>query len=538
MIIISSIEQRRYIFPKILIGTTCPVLAGLAYCLIALLFSSCSETDNYYDTLKHQPEIVKDYDAVYGVGDTMTIKGHLIRDGLKIRIGDAEAEIIGFESRLTNIDLGRYNDSTQYVKVEITQAMGIGTGRPVSVTSSGIAVEGPAIEIIESSSSGLLPHEMTVQKIADYPANSSIVYCHSGNGNMYFINNTTYSVTRMKPDGSTEQVLDASQFVENGAKFNVTRYNGAGIDPQERYLYLSLYTAAPLTDNWNYYRLCRYDLQQKTFEVLNKTPYYIYASRHTLANISPFEGDMDSVKMFAATGVYPDSLGNVYFNMNNTLITRLNANGAYSYVFKVQYYNGAGAVELNDPAPQVYNTATKSEASAFSYFPGVVISYDRVQALDPDGAQFYTRATSSTSLQHYDMVNAVMLNSFSSYLNINFGAKPYLSGSFAVLTGSTDAQNSEWGFLPMAGRRLLILRYQDLADGAYAQQYQLPAWTVLDFDKERGSRYAPGSFDRKGYSMSNDRTPATKDVLINNDADGMLYMTANNKTVILKTVYK
>ena len=90
-----------------------------------------------------------------------------------------------------------------------------------------------------------------------------------------------------------------------------------------------------------------------------------------------------------------------------------------------------------------------------------------------------------------------------------------------------------WGMLPLSGGKLLILYYQNLITGDQTGKYDLPAWGILDFINERGSRYAPDAFLRQGYVMN-----YGTDELLNRDTQGMLYMTANNKSVILKTIYK
>ena len=504
---------------------------GRLLLLLLVLLASCSETDNYYAQLKKQPELVKDYDAVYAVNDTLTIKGHFIADGLQIKIGDTAANIISISNKLNN---ATYNDSIQVVKLIVTNAMGVGTARPVSITSSGITVSGPAIEIVENSKAGLLPNGLTVQKIADYPANSTPVYCRSGNGNLYFINKTTNTVTRMMPDGTLTQVFDPSQCKDaDGTSFTVTRLNGCGIDPHEQYLYLSLYTEAPSRTYYHYYRLCRWDLVNHTFTVLNKTPYYIYKSKRMLSDAQPFEGSISQVKMFTATGIYPDSVGNVYFDMDNRMITRMDATGNYSYVLKNSYAN----YTLTDPAPQIVNPATSDYYSlprTLQFFPGVIANYMKIEAMSPDEKFLYVQQTTAR-LVRYDLTNQVLLNTFNAWLdamNLNL-KKPFISGSFAVLTGTTNNKNSLWGMMPLQGGKLLILYYQDLITGDQTGKYDLPAWGILDFVNERGSRYAPGGFLRQGYVMN-----YGTDELLNRDAQGMLYMTANNKSVILKTIYQ
>jgi hypothetical protein len=500
--------------------------------LVLVLLAGCSETNNYYSTLKKQPELIKDYDAVYAVNDTMTVKGHFIADGLQIKIGGAVAGIISISNALYS---ATYNDSIQVVKLLVSNAMGVGTARAVSITSSGITLSGTAIEILESSKAGVLANGLTVQKIADYPSNSTPVYCRSGNGDMYFINNTTNAVTRMTASGVVSQVFDPSQCKDaDGTAFTYTRLNGCGIDPKEQYLYLSLYTEAPYATYYHYYRLCRWDMVNKTFTVLNKTPYYIYRSKRTLSDAQPFEGTISQVKMFTATGIYPDSLGNVYFNMDNRMITRMTAAGNYSYVFKNPYYVMLYA--LIDPAPQIVNTATDdyySLSHTLQFFPGVTANFSKIEAISPDENLLYVRQ-STARLARFDLTNQVELNTFNSYSDVNYGAKPYISGSFDVLSaGYSNSNNSMWGMLPLSGGKLLILYYQNLITGDQTGKYDLPAWGILNFINERGSRYAPGAFLRQGYVMN-----YGTDELLNRDTQGMLYMTANNKSVILKTIYQ
>lgn len=503
------------------------------FILSLVAFAACEETDRYYEVLKDQPQLIKNYDRVYSVGDTLSMRGRFNPEGLQIRIGDAGATIVSESSSTGEI-------KTWVIKVLISEAMGIGVDRPVSITSSGITIEGPVIEIVEDANSGVLHGELTVQKIADYPTNTTPVYCHSGKGNLYFLHNETYTITRITPDGTARQVFDISKCRDaDGTAFTFTRFNSCGIDPAERYLYLSLYTEAPFREYWHYYRLCRYNLKNGEFIVLNKTPYYIYRSRRTLSDVKPFEGNIADVKMFTATAVYPDSLGNVYFDMDKRMITHLDANGNYTYVFKNTFT--LDNYTLSDPAPEIVDPETDtyySKSRTFQVLPGVLHDFQDIQAIDPAGDQLYIQ-TIRNLLERYDLGSQVAVNGFNKTLIVNSpNNKPYISGSFNVLTGQSivDGNKSFWGKLPLPDGKLLVLYYQDLIDSEFYRAtylpFKLPAWGVLDFKNERGYRYAPGAFDRQGYVMS------SGDVLLNYDADGMLYMTANNKSVILKTSYK
>jgi len=219
------------------------------------------------------------------------------------------------------------------------------------------------------------------------------------------------------------------------------------------------------------------------------------------------------------------------------MITRLDAAGNYSYVLKNSYTN----YTLTDPAPQITNPAVTNDYYSLSrtlqFFPGVIANYTKIEAIAPDENFLYVRQTTAR-LVRYDLTNQVMLNTFNKWLDASNFKKPYISGSFDVLTGATNDKNSLWGMMPLSDGKLLILYYQDLiADNeqtkAFYGKFDLPAWGILDFINERGSRYAPGGFDRQGYVMN-----YGTDALLNRDAQGMLYMTANNKSVILKTIYK
>lgn len=53
-----TIEEQIQIFPKMIIGT-------LAYCLIATLFFPCTDADKFYDKLDTQPEVVRDFKAIW-----------------------------------------------------------------------------------------------------------------------------------------------------------------------------------------------------------------------------------------------------------------------------------------------------------------------------------------------------------------------------------------------------------------------------------------------------------------------------------------
>lgn len=501
------------------------------------LIQSCKETDEYYQILKDQPEMLIDYADVYAINDTLQITGRFKQEDLIVKVGDANAEIVGFQSRLNRAQNAQgYNDSIQEVRVLIDETMGIGMNRPVQITSAGSTLQGKNIEIIEDAGSGILPGELTVEKIADYPAGYLPVYCRSGNGNMYFRSSSTHQVIRMLPDGSTETVFQTADLkMSDGSAIRFTRIDGMGIDPSEHYLYLSVFTAYTGSEPESFYRLFRWDMSNQTLKMLNETPYHRLLSRRTLSSIQPFEGPINEVKMFVATNIFPDSKGNVYFDMDSRFVTRLDGNGNYSYIFKNPNSNWSSSV--SDVAPELYNAqagAAYRESFVRQALPGIFTSseYMSLLTIAPESDQLFTvhyNFSQETggyrySFGHYNLRNRTFVNGFA---NQSSSENRIISGSFPVLTGwvNSNVRENLWGALPLEEEGLLILYNSNNA--RYPNQ-----WGILDFTKERGKRYTPGIFDKKDYQLS------ATDALLNHDGQGMLYMTANNRSVILKTVYK
>lgn len=505
--------------------------------LIGSGLTACKKTDEYYKKLSMEPELysIKAYDEVYGLGDTVTMYGRFMSDNLKVRIGDAEAIIID-KKDAGKSPMNIYNDDNiQVIRMQITQAMGMGENRPVSITSEDVTIKGPSIEIVADRNSSVLTKGLTVQRIADYPVGYLPVYCRSGNGNMYFIKPATVELIRINSNGITTALsFNATNLKDNdGTMFTVTRLDGYGVDPEERYLYLSLYQQAPSGSQWNYYRLCRYNLHNGSFTVLNKTPYGVNPNMNTEAAAKPFEGSIENVKMFSVTGIYPDMGGKVYFNIDNRIITRLDASGNYTYRIK----NENDFAKFTDRVPQIYDEATGNYKVDPAYLrgllPGKAVYFHSVFTIDPSHDNLYVEYSPiELQVEQYNLSDQKAGGVLHRPLINNGVAKPYSVGSFKVLNYSTG-NNNTFGFMPLQDGRLVALKYQDLVSNETFKNYNLPHWAVIDFTRGQGELYAPGTFDRSGNTL---RTAS--DVLLNYDNQGMLYMTGNSKRDILKTVYK
>lgn len=494
--------------------------------ILLLLLVGCDKAENYYTKLHNQPEIVSDYDAIYGIGDTITIRGRLNPgNGLRIRIGDSDGEIVDKGKELFAW-LGGRMDSIDVVKVLISEAMGIGANRAISITSSGNTISTPAIEIYEGDKVGLLPDPLKLVEHYRLSAGAVPLRCQNGNGVVYLWE-PAKGITRIAKDGSTLIVLGTTGLSDQYGAFAITTFNGGGVDLDDRYLYFSAVTtdnSGEGTEN-EIYRLCRMDLQTNGLITLNRTLYPKAAAQRTLASTMPFEGDIAAVKIFRITNIYPDRKGNVFFDLMGHYITRLDSDGRYSYVYSLQ--------SLNTFIPQVsglQNLLPGTKTGQLGFLVSVDIDEHMLYLSDlPDG---------SGVLAQYDLLGRVPLAQLNRpFLNTNFGTKSYISGSFSILTGSHNFTPTPafWGYMALPGQRLLLLNYQSLADGgggAYYSGYAFPAWTILDFKAKRGIRYAPGKLERGSYRLQ------STDLLLNSDEDGMLYMTANTNSAIVKTTYQ
>lgn len=513
-------------------------LKAILLCIVmAISAISCNDADNYYEHLHNQPEVVTDYKMVYSVGDTLVLKGRLNpENGLHIRIGDAEAGIISFEKITQVNDMETFE--IDQVRIIITEAMGIGTGRQVSIVSNNITITAPAIEIVGNSDSGILDSELELTNYAALPANAKTIYCRSGSGHVYYWEPIAKKLVKLLPDGTSQDVFLQSNASDSFGNLNVQEFNAGGIDPEEKYFYFSARVREiPSVPNNEIYKLCRWDMQTQQFTVLNRTLYPTIASQRTLASAQPFEGQVNQVKIYKVTGIFPDSEGNVYMDLMSHFLTRLDATGSYTY-----HFDTANRTDHFIPAIRDEQTGTYYGGNVLhQMLPGVSIPLSNFTSIDA-GQHLLFGSTVATPLLMYDLVSQSQVFQIRPnwYLNVNFEEIPYLTASFDVITGPSGISQQvpgAFGYFPMPGQKLIVLMYQDLGNTdnehylSLYSQYKLPALQQLDFAQRKGERYAPGKLRQNGFIQYWD------DEILNYDADGMLYMTANHKTAIVKTKY-
>jgi len=508
----------------------------LCFLLIIITFSACTDADRFYQKLDRQPEILNNYNSVYIVGDTLTIQGRLNpENNLEIRIGGVKAEILS----VTVIDISENSPYTiESAKVLITEEMGIGEDRPVSVTSAGIIISTQSIEIVGNGDIGILPHQLQLQKVVNIPSGSTPIYCRSGNGHVYLMNNKTYAVSRVTPDGNIEQVFSLSACKDaDGTPFDVTQVNAMGVDPKEQYLYMSLYTKAPWATYWSYYRFCRWNMQNNSFEVLNKTPYHIYRSQRTPEAAQPFEGRVAEAKIYKITAIYPDSEGNIYCSLMGHFLTKLNTDGNYSYLFNFTQNQSAKPTTEDAFVPLINNPETGEYYSTVwihQFFPGNKINYG-INYMDLKTQKAYTRVNNGSSLRVTDMTTLIQTGEYTqNYLDMYAGDVPYVTASLKNFNGAFVSSHTA-DPLPVDGKLVgLYFMEQATVESAllknFYKAYELPALCEINLGNHTVRRYAPRKLVMNGYNMTK-----VVDQFLNIDEDGMLYLTANTQQVIVKT---
>jgi hypothetical protein len=516
----------------------------LLFLTVIASLGACKKADEYYKFLNDQPEIITYYAKVYTIGDTLKLEGRLNpANNLQIRIGDIPATILSATKRghfiSGSMHESKQADTIDLVRIIITEAMGIGPDRQISITSNGITITPPSIEIVANSTIGYLPAPLRFIPFYTLKTGQRTLFCRNGTGAIYLWN-TDGSISLLKSDGSLIQIMDTSQFQDSFGTFTVTAFNSGGVDAAEKFIYFSVTSTDNGADNAQniIYRLCKYDIASKQLTTLNRTAYAIDSKQHTLAAAMPFEGNINAVKLFIVDGIYPDSKGNVYLRLGSHFLTKLNNEGKYSYLLKTTLYDGSFLPEILNPTTNNPYDIGKIHA----IFPGVQISSYTFDAVDPENGIMYGR---SSKLARYDMNNQAEL-----YVMPDIWAAPNLpkevhaSGSFNILSGpsansyDTPALRTA-GYMPLPNDGLLVLLFQDLIEKNPAWKGQAPLLQRLDFKKRQGMRYAPGTLQTNGYKMmAGDYYTGTDDEMLNYDKDGHIYLTADTHSVIIKTAFQ
>lgn len=504
-------------------------------CYLLLSLGACKKSDQFYNQLKSLPQIDLRtgfaYNPAYITGDTMVITGLMKPiNTLQINIGSVKANIVSVDSAKYKYPGGggvNGFDSTYVdrVKIVITQAME-GKKQEVKLINNGNSALGPSIDVYPYGGKGSFNDSLKLVPVKTFPGTGNVfLHANNGKGDIYYYAPGTHDLRHIKKDGSEDVLLSMSNLTDQFGPYTINTCVTGGVNPQGTTAYLSV-----ITDNGGY-RFLKINIQSKTLSTLNSS----------VAIAAPFEGKIDQVKI-VINGIYPDSKGNVYLAVSNNSAGKTpNAvalyaenTGQLSYIFKVVDYalfapiSGMPGVEIKLPAVD-------------QHIQGVRFSPDENLLY----ALTFANITTQGGINVYDLSARMKLDQFQPSTPPVAGGGLNILGPFSSLRVAWNYEaDRNFGLLPMPGRRLQTLQYQFYGpyggDLAATAKSGFPKWTVVDFSEQRIYAYATGRCNVGNYTFGPyDRfqgpSVSVTDQLLNYDEDGNLYMTANGKSVLVKT---
>jgi len=478
---------------------------------LLLMLTSCNKADEFKDTLDNIPQISNatgyKYKSSYVLGDTITITGILHPDkNLRIEIGNVTATILSMDT----IYYGILNGAgiMQQAHLIITKDMGIGKKRSVVVYNGTNSVTGASINIYDKGGEGSFDNPLQFTDVLPSAGRQNVyLSCINGKGDIYYYNFLENSICKLTKDGTVTTLLSTAELTtDQNETFNVQNFIAGGVNPQGTTAYVSLQTESD-------YRFCQLDLTSKTVTTINTT---------TSSDISsPYEGKLSNMNTIFS-GVFPDSAHTVYVFIGTT-----------------RQYPGqnAKAVASYDTQTKAFNYLFKT-SRAQSDMPGVLLtnyfssSSDDIRIYPQEKTLFYFFNYLGTSSSG---IRAVSRYSLSSRIKINEFTSQTVSGSSNIgsFTGISFSVGNGWGYMPMSGYRLETL-YNNSSTSTSNEQ-----WLVMDFRNERTYQNAPGVFTFGTYFIGPTISGSTRiDEMLNYDETGNLYMTANNRSAIVRTISK
>jgi hypothetical protein len=496
---------------------------GIVISLFAVcIFASCKKTDKFYENLQNLPEVLTSsvyaYNAAYAIGDTLVLTGRLRpENGLKVEVGGQEAvlfDITTFKRKGSQQDTMLIDQ----VKLVVTEAMGIGSARPITITSSGNTIQAPVIDIYDSNGAGTLGYPLKIVAQASVnSATAKFFHCLNGKGTVYYYG--AGKILRINTDATVQTILTTTGLSDIGGTFAVTEMLAGGVNTAENTLYFSALTTG------NVYRFCKLDLPTGVLTTLNRSTTFS----------SPYEGNIDQLQL-RIVGIYPCSNGNVYVklakeNQYIASLALLSATGRLKYLYRSFQHTDMPGLILNIPA----NDDEGGNVSADEN-----LLYQTVSSTGVNGKAF-------AGISVYDLVSRIQLGVYNS-ANLNIGENPQLIGPFNTLKmewiyDGGNVANGRFGFLPLPGRKAAALLYQYFSsrNGGLDKPANVPFWAVFDFKESRVYKYAQGACGLGNFYMepvTSGSKEGTKvfDMMLNYDEQGNLYFTANGKQKIVKTI--
>lgn len=476
---------------------------------IFIAVTGCKKSDNFYEKLQAIPQIINDgekaYQPSYVVDDTLTMYGVLMPEKSVITIG-------GITAKVTAIDsvgyVGLAGDLIDKVSILITKEM-IGKNQEVKVTNGEQSTLGASIDVYDKFGPGTISSELEAVLLRSLSGKQPFfLHCQNGKGDVYYYSGANKSLIHVDKDGLETTAYDLSGTVTPAGEV-ITEFNAGGVDPTGKSLYFSAKAG-------NAYLLCKIDLASRALSVLNRST----------TTSAPYEGSINDVHMLVS-GIYPDSSGNLYLSIG------FNKDGTASYIpDAIARYD----VQSNRVS-YVYNQIFSSRVQDL---PGknIKVSGRAVNLrFSPDERLLYLIQESafdvSTVIDVFDLQSGVKVQTFNTKNSTGLSLYNVIASFSSLhinLTAGFDA-GTDYGYLPMPGKRLQSLLYSEIFNKSPQEvaQLGLPKWVTFDFNEQRTYALTPGRFRLDGsYQFRG------SDELLNYDENGELYTSSNGKAYLLK----
>jgi hypothetical protein len=397
-------------------------LAGILTPVVVLI--ACNAPEAFYTKLGLVPQVDPINPPAYAVGDTMTLTGKLggPHAHVLVTVGGVNAPVIAQRDTVipgTPTAGTFYNFNYDLVSVVITQAMGIGPDRPVTVTINGI--ERDAGLILIATSRPFLQRKDTLAFFdtafsynPTFTFNTLVSRGDLGDGRVYLLTGDT--LKRWQSGGGTS-VLLTSLSDQYGSFHNIGAAGAfntlMGVDETGRYLYASLVTdSTPADTGWTI-RLIKVDLSASTIQTLNRTfvPFSLTPAQEASLSLT---GPVGQVFLPPLTQIFPAANGTIYFvtegfapfNLGSTWVTypfpilcsggngsglssavgKIDPSGAVSYVIKAGCGNPPGLpIQTANVFTDLLPTLTTTHA------------WDYIYAIDPDAGIIYATEQTPTT---------------------------------------------------------------------------------------------------------------------------------------------
>jgi hypothetical protein len=287
------------------------------------IFPACKKVDEHSQLVASQPWLADNFSSTrlpgwyyptnVSVGDTVTLVGRLFpyQQGSVITVGNIPVKIIDTAEIPPNYTTYNQQAPVDVVRFLITEDMGAGPNRPVTVTANGITIQGHTINIAYySASAARTDTTLWVDQIAAWLPDYATAYNNNGNGlfrsahvvatgDIYFDNPD--GIYKLSAGQVTNILRSGNSFTDdNNSQFSIKAVLGSAITYDGATLYFSGEVSENTTDTvQNYlFRVCKMDMNTKKVTTINRTLVFRYFQTTEETGLR-YEGPLAQLKVVA-----------------------------------------------------------------------------------------------------------------------------------------------------------------------------------------------------------------------------------------------